>query len=304
MAVVGGTADVHARLRRVAQSLRASIALFPTVEEAIEHSPNWVLYIPNGEPQVIDRRDRERFFPLVALLPEPTDELPDADEVFLLDDLGVRVVSRLRTLRRTAGLLEEAVSSAGSNGRDLQTMRRLAAAAESVEDRTGGHPLRVAALSRALALKLGMGEREADVVSASSLLHDLGKARIPSSLLCKPSKLNSEEYAIVQRHTEFGAAWLEGSENELVRRSGVVARSHHERWDGNGYPDGLLGEQIPIESRVAAVADVFDALTSDRSYKPAWKPEQALREIEAGSGTQFDPNVVRALLSLADARLR
>jgi HD-GYP domain-containing protein (c-di-GMP phosphodiesterase class II) len=304
LAIVGAFGEAIPRVVRLAHALRASVVTFPTVVEAVESATAWVLFVPNGAPTDVGNRLSQRsFVPVVAIIPEPTEPLPDADEVFTFDELGVRAVSRLRTLRRTAELLDEAVATSGAGREALATMRDLAAAAESVEDRTGGHPLRVAALCRSIALEMGLSESETEAIAAASLLHDLGKARVPSRILTKPGKLTPEEYAVVRRHTEFGSAWLERSDSDWIRESGRVARSHHERWDGTGYPDGLVGAEIPVGSRIAAVADVFDALTSDRSYKPAWKPRQALEEIEAGAGSQFDPDAVRALLSLRNGRL-
>jgi putative two-component system response regulator len=129
-------------------------------------------------------------------------------------------------------------------------------------------------------------------------MHDVGKIAIPDEILRKPGPLAPEERAIMQRHTSIGARLLSGSRSPLVQMAETIARTHHERWDGTGYPARLAGEEIPLGGRICALCDVFDALVSKRPYKPAWPVDRALEEIRRGSGTQFDPNLTQLVLDL------
>ncbi|HPT48879.1 MAG TPA: DUF3369 domain-containing protein [Accumulibacter sp.] len=168
--------------------------------------------------------------------------------------------------------------------------------AEFKDSATGRHIQRIQEYTRRLALAMGCTDSEAELYAKASRLHDVGKAGIPDTLLRKPGPLTSEEFAAMQRHTRIGDAVLSRSVSLGVAR--VVARSHHEHWDGSGYPNGLLGVEIPFAARVVAVADVFDALVSRRPYRDAWEPEKAAAEIAAGSGGHFDPHVVKAFMQL------
>ena len=133
----------------------------------------------------------------------------------------------------------------------------------------------------------------------ASAMHDIGKIGIPDRILLKPGKLDSQEWEVVKAHTTAGAQILAESSNPLVQMARDIAMSHHERWDGSGYPAGLKGEEIPVAARICAVVDVYDALLARRSYKEAWTAQQALAEIRQGSGTHFDPKLVVAFLALA-----
>ncbi|HOL64025.1 MAG TPA: DUF3369 domain-containing protein [Accumulibacter sp.] len=168
--------------------------------------------------------------------------------------------------------------------------------AEFKDSATGRHIHRIQEYTRRLALALGCPEGEAELYAKASRLHDVGKVGIPDNLLRKTGPLNREEYNAMQRHTRIGDAVLSRSVSLGVAR--VIARSHHEHWDGSGYPNGLHGVEIPFAARVVAVADVFDALVSRRPYKEPWHPERAAAEIEANSGTHFDPQVVKAFMQL------
>jgi putative two-component system response regulator len=128
-------------------------------------------------------------------------------------------------------------------------------------------------------------------------MHDIGKIGIPDRVLLKPGKLDAEEWAIMRRHPEIGHGIIGSHPSPLLRMAAEVALTHHEKWDGNGYPRGLRGEEIPQVGRIVAVADVFDALTSVRPYKPAWTVEAAVEELKRGSGTHFQPQVVEAFLA-------
>lgn len=168
--------------------------------------------------------------------------------------------------------------------------------AEFKDSATGKHIRRIQEYTLRLALALGSPEDEAKVYAKASRLHDIGKVGIPDNILRKPGKLTAEEFAVMKRHTRIGDAVLSRSVSLAVAR--VVAKSHHERWDGSGYPDGLSGEDIPYPARIVAVADVFDALLSIRPYKQQWQEADAAAQIQLGRGTHFDPQVVDAFLDL------
>lgn len=175
---------------------------------------------------------------------------------------------------------------------------RLAWAAEYRDDITGRHAERVARLSALLAVELGLPEEDVGRLEQAALLHDLGKVAIPDAVLHKPSSLTPTEEEIMQRHTMVGSRILSGSRHPLLQEAERIARSHHERWDGGGYPDGLAGEAIPLTARITAVADAWDSLTHTRPYRVGLRGEEALAEITSAAGTQFDPRVVGALLAL------
>jgi putative two-component system response regulator len=143
-----------------------------------------------------------------------------------------------------------------------------------------------------------MDPDEAELLRHASAMHDLGKIAIPDSILRKPGKLTAEEWEIMKRHTTIGGDLLAGSRLPLVQMAEVIARTHHERWDGSGYPAGLVGEEIPLAGRICAVGDVFDALISDRPYKAAWSVEETLAEIDRQRGRHFDPRLVDLLLAI------
>ncbi|HTZ86180.1 MAG TPA: CHASE2 domain-containing protein [Solirubrobacteraceae bacterium] len=181
----------------------------------------------------------------------------------------------------------------------LELIQRLAQAVETRDVETGEHVRRIGRLCRRLALELGWDPVDAERLQHASAMHDIGKIGVPDSILLKPGALSEEEWAVIRAHTTVGAEILAGSENPLVQMAQDIARSHHERWDGGGYPAGLAGEEIPLAARICAVVDVYDALSSKRSYKEAWSAERVLAELEAGSGSQFDPHVVAAFLRIA-----
>ncbi|GGS35534.1 HD domain-containing phosphohydrolase [Deinococcus knuensis] len=179
-----------------------------------------------------------------------------------------------------------------------EVVTRLAMAAEYRDDTTGDHTRRVGRMAALIALALGWPPEQAGVLSIAARLHDVGKIGIPDSVLLKTSTLEPDEYQQMQTHTLIGARILSGGRSELLRMAEEIARTHHERWDGTGYPSGLRGSEIPVTGRIVAVADVFDALTQTRPYKPAWTPAQAAEEIRRQRGTHFDPLIVDIALPL------
>jgi hypothetical protein len=180
-----------------------------------------------------------------------------------------------------------------------QTLSMLATIVEARDTDAGLHLKHITHYSRALALALGASEEQAKEIAYAALIHDVGKAQVPDAILKKPGPLTAEERAEIQKHTLWGHELL--ADNQEFVTAGEVARSHHERWDGTGYPDGLAGDAIPFAARIAAVADVYDALTSVRPYKQAWPAREAMDEIRRLSGTHFDPAVVEAFVRLYDA---
>jgi putative two-component system response regulator len=185
----------------------------------------------------------------------------------------------------------------------VESLERLALAAEYRDDGTHEHTARVAHTSYLLARILGLAEEEAVLIGQAAQLHDVGKLAIPDAILLKRRRLDDAEFAKLKTHTTAGAAILGGSQSSLLRPAEEIALAHHERWDGSGYPFGLEADAIPLSGRICAVADVFDALTHARPYKPAWELDEAISEIRDLEGRQFDPTVVGAFLELEPGRL-
>ena len=179
-----------------------------------------------------------------------------------------------------------------------EVLDRLARAGEFRDDDTGQHTRRVGDMAAQLAARCGFSDKQVEIMRRAAPLHDIGKIGVPDSILLKPAKLTPEEFAVIKTHCEIGARLLSDGKSELVQMAQIIALSHHERFDGHGYPNKLRGEQIPIEGRIVAVVDVYDALTSERPYKAAWPIEKALAEISNSAGTQFDPDVVAAFLAM------
>ena len=182
-----------------------------------------------------------------------------------------------------------------------ELLLRLAWAAEYRDDVTGEHAERVGRLCGMLARELGLSEEETGQIEMAAPLHDLGKIAVPDSVLHKPDPLTPTEKEIMYRHCVVGADLLAGSRHPLVRAAETIARSHHERWDGDGYPDGLAGTDIPLAARITAVADAFDSLTETRPYRPAVSRDEAMERIIEDRGQHFDPDVVDALVRLYEA---
>jgi putative two-component system response regulator len=185
----------------------------------------------------------------------------------------------------------------------LEVIDRLALAAEYRDDETRAHTDRVARTSVLLARALGVSDGETTLIGQAAPLHDVGKLAIPDAILLKPGRLNDAEFGLVKQHTTAGAAMLAGSSTRVLVLAEEIALTHHERWDGDGYPSGLRGDGIPLSGRIVALADVFDALTHGRPYKSAWPVRAAVAEIRRSSGRHFDPVVVDAFLKLGPTRL-
>jgi putative two-component system response regulator len=186
----------------------------------------------------------------------------------------------------------------------LETIYRLSRAAEYKDKDTGAHIQRMSLYSAALARRMGLDEKMVETILYAAPMHDLGKIGIPDSILLKPGSLDAAEWEIMKQHSAIGGEILKGSEAEFIRMGETIALTHHEKWDGSGYPKGLRGIEIPIAGRIAAVADVFDALTSRRPYKEPFSVERSLAIIEEGRGVAFDPEVVDGFFAIKEEILK
>jgi len=190
----------------------------------------------------------------------------------------------------------------------LQAVQRLGMAVEYRDEETGSHILRMSHISACLARTLGWSRADCELMLNASPMHDIGKIGIPDAILRKPGRLDPHEWEIMKTHPTIGAKLLEGDDSSLMRMARDITLTHHERWDGSGYPKGLTGEAIPRAGRIAALADVFDALTSDRPYHKAWTVQAAVGLIQANSDRQFDPELaalfVQELPSILEIRAR
>ena len=180
----------------------------------------------------------------------------------------------------------------------LDVIRRLGYAAEYRDTDTGDHIVRMSRYCETLAHALGLSDEECELVLATSPLHDVGKIAIPDSILLKPGALTPEELSVMRTHTTIGAQILSGGTSPFLKMAETVALTHHERWDGKGYPRGLKKEEIPLVGRICAICDVFDALTSERPYKKAWTFEAAIKEIKRMREVHFDPQICDAFVRM------
>lgn len=178
----------------------------------------------------------------------------------------------------------------------LEIIELLGRASEYRDDMTGMHTQRVGQLSALIAKQLGLEEHKVQLINQAAPLHDIGKIGIPDQILLKPGRFNAEEYELMKEHTLIGAKILQNSSFAMLKTAEIIAKYHHEKWDGTGYPEGLRETAIPIEARIVAIADFYDALTHERPYKQAWSKEEALAEIKQQSGKHFDPDIVEAIM--------
>ena len=183
----------------------------------------------------------------------------------------------------------------------VDLVHRLGRAAEYKDTDTGEHIARMSQYSKLLALEFGMGEQQAELLRQAAPMHDVGKIGISDAILLKPGRLTPDEFAHMKQHAAIGAQILANSSSPLLQLAHKLAIEHHEKWDGSGYPNGLKGEQISVEGRIVAIADVFDALTSKRPYKEAWGVEEALEHMQAQAGKHFDPHLINLFVNKLDA---
>lgn len=204
-------------------------------------------------------------------------------------ELEEKIKERTLSLREALGDVLEAQKK--TREAHLETIHHLAVAAEYRDNDTGAHIRRVSEYCGLIADGLNLPLKKVDLIRHASPMHDIGKIVVPQRILMKEGKLEPEEWAIMKQHPTVGADILRGSSSDLLQTAEMIAISHHEKWDGSGYPLGLSGESIPIEGRICAIGDVFDALTSTRPYKEAYSPETAFAIIHDEQGTHFDPKL-------------
>jgi putative two-component system response regulator len=254
---------------------------------------------PHLPPVIILTAQNERDYLLKALSMGARDFIA---KPFDLAELLMRVRNLLevqlaqRMLHDQKAVLEDMVRARTDalNESRLQVVRGLARAAEYRDNETGLHILRMSQSSALLAKHLGWSASDCDLMLNASPLHDVGKIGIPDSVLLKPGKFDSSEWDIMKTHARIGADILSYGNSDLLTLAREIALNHHEKWDGSGYPNALVGNAIPQAGRIVAVADVFDALTSPRPYKKPWPLEHAVTFIKGGGGTHFDPEIVDA----------
>ena len=212
------------------------------------------------------------------------------------------------TVERRTTALREALQEMSAAHREtyeahVETIERLAVAAEYKDEDTANHISRMSQYAHIVAVELKLPPKQCEIILHSSPMHDVGKLGIPDGILLKPGKLDAAEWEVMKTHATIGGRILAGSSSALLQIGEVIALTHHEKWDGSGYPNGLSGEGIPIEGRITAIADVFDALTSQRPYKDAFPVEKSLSIVEEGRGSHFDPVIHDAFTNQLDAIL-
>jgi response regulator RpfG family c-di-GMP phosphodiesterase len=303
--IAGGEPDDAKALGASLAAAAAQVTVAPDAEAAAQAAlaarPDVIVAIGAAEGEMRDLLDPLELRsgpPLlgVADLEPPKGKLATAARLRALLD-------RAALDRRVRDVESALAAQTVARRRDLESariemLRRLALAAEYRDDNTPEHMERVAALAARLGQRLGLSELAITHIRHAAPLHDVGKIAIPDSILLKPGRLSAAEFEVVKTHAEAGARVLAEGESELLEVAESIARSHHERWDGTGYPDALAGADIPLVGRLVHVADVFDVLVHERPYKEAFSVENAAAEIEGGAGTQFDPEVVEAFADL------
>ncbi|MDH5258321.1 MAG: response regulator [Gammaproteobacteria bacterium] len=220
-------------------------------------------------------------------------------EIKLLHNLMLRQNQILeeKVQQRTANLIK---TQENLHNTRLQVVQRLGLAAEYRDNETGYHIIRMSKISALLGKAAGMSTEQCDLLLNASPMHDIGKIGIPDKILLKPGKFEPEEWRIMQTHAQIGADILSGDDSDLLSMAREIALTHHEKWNGSGYPNALCGEDIPLVGRISALADVFDALSSERPYKKAWPLDKAIELIKEERGKHFDPKLVDIFLEHLD----
>jgi putative two-component system response regulator len=231
---------------------------------------------------------------------------------FEIDELKIRIKNMVIVKQYQDGLedmvavrtkeLEKALADLKNSERDV--IATLVKASEFKDTDTAEHIERMSLYSHFIAKKLGLSEAEQELILSAAPMHDVGKIGIPDSILLKPAKLTNEEFETMKSHSAIGFEILSVRDNDILKAGREIAISHHEKWDGSGYPKGLSGEQIPLFGRIIAVADVFDALGTKRPYKEPFSNDECFRIIAEGRGTHFDPTIVDIFLAHKDEILQ
>ena len=248
----------------------------PRTASAVAAQDTVTTEIDREDLLVVIERNRDAVPALLGAMARSLTEAREAATV-RADDLEKMVQERTAELHDT----------------QLEVIRRLGRAAEYRDDDTGIHIVRMSKFSTRLARAVGASERDVVLIQDASQMHDIGKIGVPDRVLLKPGKLDAEEWELMKAHSVIGSQLLDGSRSEIVQLAQLIALSHHEKWDGSGYPNGLAREQIPLPARICTVADVFDALMSPRPYKKPWTLDQAVDEIKKSGGSHFDPDLAR-----------
>ena len=231
-------------------------------------------------------------------LTKPVDRVEFSARV---SNMLVLSISRRHLADRAAWLAEEVKkATAAIHSREQELLFRMSRAAEFRDPETGAHIQRMSHYSHLIACSLGLSAEDQALILQAAPMHDVGKIGIPDLILLKPGKLTPEEFDVMKSHARLGFDLLSGSESFVLQAAASIAISHHEKFDGSGYPYGVAGEAIPLFGRIVAVADVFDALTSERPYKKAWEFERAIDFLREGAGTHFDATCVEAFLACMD----
>jgi len=305
--IAGGDGEAARALGARLAAGAAQVTVAPDAEAAVQAAlagaPDVIVALGAAEGELrelLDPLELRTGPPLIGAaeleLPEPGDEGAPALRLRALLD---RAALERRTRELESALAAQTVGRRRDlDGVRIEMLRRLALAAEYRDDNTREHTERVAALAARLGRRLGLSELAVSHIRHAAPLHDVGKIAIPDSILLKPGRLSAQEFEVVKTHAEAGARVLADAESELLEVAESIARAHHERWDGTGYPDALAGSEIPLVGRLVHVADVFDILVNERPYKEAFSVEAAAEEITGGAGTQFDPDVVVAFDAL------
>jgi putative nucleotidyltransferase with HDIG domain len=305
----GDLAAVQAAQGRLA-ALGADVTALAGDVEALARAataapPAAIISVDATERQLrerLDPFDLKQGPPVIALraITAADDELTGVAAQRLRAVIGQRGL-RARMTELEAALAAQALTrrrDAAASQEEL--LQRLLRAAGYRDDNTYEHTQRVAELAARLARELDLPDRQVSLVHRAAPLHDIGKIAIPDSILLKPGRLTEEEFEVVKTHAVLGARVLQNGDSDVIQTAEAIARHHHERWDGGGYPGGLAGDAIPLPARLVHLADVFDILVHERPYKESWTVEAAVAEIERGAGTDFDPAVVRAFLRTTD----
>jgi putative two-component system response regulator len=284
------------------------------------------LQMPDPDGFAVLRRLRDhavydRFLPVLVLTADITPEARERalslgakdflTKPFDITEVKLRIYNLLETrmlYRRLEAQNRELEDRVRERTQELiearqEILDRLARAAEYLDDHTGEHTRRVARGARTLALAVGLSDDEADLIGRAAPLHDIGKIGLSDRILLKPTGLTDAEFREMQAHPTIGAEILSNGHSPLLGMAEQNALSHHQRWDGSGYPNGLAGDEIPLAGRIVTVVDVFDALLNERPYKPAWPVEKAIGYIRDNRGTQFDPHVADRFLDLCATSL-
>jgi putative two-component system response regulator len=286
------------------------------LRQALEQAPDAVvseLLLPgiDGYELTLELRSAEPTKQVPVILTCAAAERADPD---LVDAVGgTALVAGSPDLREVLGALAvclgpRATFRAAVTHSQRRTVERLARAAEFRDEETANHTERVSRYCGLLAAQSGLDDRRSELIAAASMMHDIGKLGIPDSILRKPGALNIHERLHMQRHAEYGRRILAGEADPLLDLAAAIAWTHHERWDGGGYPRRLGGTEIPLEGRIVAIGDVFDALTSNRVYRPAMSVDHAVALMRASRGTHFDPQLldlfIDAMPEVLDIRRR